>query len=86
MTRKTQDKPEGPLIRMGPSSAHPVGILSLCASNLADPHISTAFPGAALTLPTPLASLTGLITLRPVRSPAFPRVTNSSVCLELGAL
>ena len=52
MTTKTQDKPEGPLIRMGPSSAHPVGILSLCASNLADPHISTAFPGAALTLPT----------------------------------
>ena len=33
MTRKTQDKPEGPLIRTGPSSAHPVGILSLCASN-----------------------------------------------------
>ena len=55
-------------------------------SNLADPHISTAFPGAALTLPTPLACLTGLITLWPVRSPAFSRVTKSSTCLELGVL
>ena len=33
MTRKTQDKPEGPLIRTEPSSARPVGTFSLCASN-----------------------------------------------------